>query len=95
MIELNAVARVPFPVSGATLSVAWTPLAVRASGAEVGWGYQLQSPAVVAALAALMFVIGLILAGVFEVGASLTRLGGLGGSGEGSAFLTGVLATVV
>jgi thiol:disulfide interchange protein DsbD len=32
---------------------------------------------------------------VFEVGVSLTRLGGLGGSGEGSAFLTGVLATVV
>jgi thiol:disulfide interchange protein DsbD len=70
-------------------------MAVRASGAQVGWGYQLQSPAVVGALAALMFVIGLILAGVFEVGVSLTRLGGLGGSGEGSAFLTGVLATVV
>jgi thiol:disulfide interchange protein DsbD len=77
------------------LAVAGLLMAVRASGAQVGWGYQLQSPAVVAALAALMFVIGLILAGLFEVGASLTRLGGLGGSGEGSAFLTGVLATVV
>ena len=70
-------------------------MAVRASGAQVGWGYQLQSPAMVGALAALMFVIGLLLAGVFEVGVSLTRLGGLGGSGKGSAFLTGVLATVV
>ena len=77
------------------LAVAAILMAVRASGAQVGWGYQLQSPAVVAALAALMFVIGLILAGLFEVGVSLTRLGGLGGSGEGSAFLTGVLATVV
>jgi thiol:disulfide interchange protein/DsbC/DsbD-like thiol-disulfide interchange protein len=77
------------------VAMAGVLMAVRASGAQVGWGYQLQSPAMVAALAALMFVIGLILAGVFEVGVSLTRLGGLGGSGEGSAFLTGVLATVV
>jgi thiol:disulfide interchange protein DsbD len=77
------------------LAVAGLLMGVRASGAQVGWGYQLQSPAVVAALAALMFVIGLVLAGVFELGTSLTRLGGLGGSGEGSAFLTGVLATVV
>ena len=77
------------------LAVAGLLMAVRASGEQVGWGYQLQSPAVVAALAALMFMIGLILAGVFDIGASLTRLGGLGGSGEGSAFLTGVLATVV
>jgi thiol:disulfide interchange protein/DsbC/DsbD-like thiol-disulfide interchange protein len=77
------------------LAMAGLLMAVRASGAQVGWGYQLQSPAMVGALAALMFVIGLILAGVFEIGVSLTRLGGLGGSGEGSAFLTGVLATVV
>ncbi|HEU4559375.1 MAG TPA: thioredoxin family protein [Longimicrobium sp.] len=77
------------------LTMAGLLMAVRASGAQVGWGYQLQSPAMVAALAALMFMIGLILAGVFEVGLALTRLGGLGGSGEGSAFLTGVLATVV
>lgn len=77
------------------LAVAGLLMVVRTSGAQVGWGYQLQSPAVVAALAALMFVIGLILAGMFDVGVSLTRLGGLGGSGEGSAFLTGVLATVV
>jgi thiol:disulfide interchange protein len=74
------------------LAVAGLLMAVRASGAQVGWGYQLQSPAVVAALAALMFVIGMSLAGVFELGASLTRLGG---KGEGSAFLTGVLATMV
>jgi thiol:disulfide interchange protein DsbD len=77
------------------LAMAGLLMAVRASGAQVGWGYQLQSPAMVAALAALMFLIGLSLAGVFEAGVSLTRLGGLGGSGEGSAFLTGVLATVV
>lgn len=84
------------------LLVAAILLGVRAGGAEVGWGYQLQSPAVVALLAALMVGIGLWLAGVVELGASLTRLGGLGGGGgpagtggQPSAFFTGVLATVV
>ncbi|MEJ7686552.1 MAG: thioredoxin family protein [Variovorax sp.] len=41
-------------------------LALRAAGVELGWGFQLQSPAVVAALAALFTLIGLNLAGVFE-----------------------------
>jgi thiol:disulfide interchange protein/DsbC/DsbD-like thiol-disulfide interchange protein len=78
------------------LLVAGALIAVRAAGAEVGWGYQLQSPTLVALLAALMFGIGLWLAGVVELGASLTRLGGLeGDSGQRSSFLTGVLATVV
>ena len=43
-------------------------LALRAAGAGLGWGFQLQSPAVVAALAALFTLIGLNLAGVFEFG---------------------------
>lgn len=77
------------------LAVAGILIAVRAGGAQVGWGYQLQSPTVVALLAALMFGLGLWLAGVVELGASLTRLGGLGGDGEGSSFMTGVLATIV
>jgi thiol:disulfide interchange protein/DsbC/DsbD-like thiol-disulfide interchange protein len=79
------------------LVVAGVLLGVRAGGAEVGWGYQLQSPTVVALLAALMVGIGLWLAGVVELGSSLTRLGGIGtqGGGQPSAFLTGVLATVV
>jgi thiol:disulfide interchange protein/DsbC/DsbD-like thiol-disulfide interchange protein len=79
------------------LLVAAVLLGVRAGGAEVGWGYQLQSPTIVALLAALMFGIGLWLAGVVELGSSLTRLGGLGAGkgGQPSAFFTGVLATIV
>ena len=78
------------------LAVAAVLMAVRATGAEVGWGYQLQSPAIVAALAALMFAIGLVLLGAVEVGTSLTRLGAVGaGEGPGAAFMTGVLATIV
>jgi thiol:disulfide interchange protein len=38
-------------------------LGLRAAGEAVGWGFQLQSPAVVAALAGLFTLIGLNLAG--------------------------------
>ena len=40
--------------------------ALRTAGEQLGWGFQLQSPAVVTALAALFFVIALNLSGVFE-----------------------------
>ena len=46
-------------------------LALRAGGEQLGWGFQLQSPAVVATLAALFTLIGLNLAGVFELGSVL------------------------
>ena len=71
-------------------------LALRAGGEQIGWGFQLQSPGFVAALGFLFFLIGLNLLGVFEVGTSLTRLGGAGGGeGLGSSFSSGALATVV
>jgi thiol:disulfide interchange protein len=72
-------------------------LALRAGGAQLGWGFQLQSPAVVALLACLFFVLALNLSGLFEWGAfaqsmtsSLTARGRYA-----DAFLSGVLATVV
>ena len=79
------------------LALAGLLMAVRAAGAEVGWGFQLQSPAVVAALTALMFVIGLNFLGVFEIGSGLTRLAGIAADDDRlrGSFLTGVLATVV
>ena len=43
-------------------------LALRAAGSAVGWGFQLQEPGVVFALALLFFVLGLNLAGQFEFG---------------------------
>jgi len=46
-------------------------LTLRAGGEQLGWGFQLQSPPVVAALAALFTLIGLNLAGVFEFGSLL------------------------
>jgi len=70
-------------------------LGLRAGGETVGWGFQLQNPAAVAAFALLIFAVGLNLSGVFEVpgfgaGDTLTRKGGAAG-----AFFTGVLAVAV
>jgi thiol:disulfide interchange protein DsbD len=42
-------------------------VALRAAGQQLGWGFQLQSPAVITALAILFFVLALNLSGVFEV----------------------------
>jgi thiol:disulfide interchange protein DsbD len=68
---------------------------LRAGGAEIGWGFQLQEPLVVASFALLMFAVGLNLSGVYEInpvaaGDALTRRGGTLG-----AFFTGVLAVAV
>ena len=46
-------------------------LAVRALGSELGWGFQLQSPVAVAALALFFFALALNLSGVFEIGVLL------------------------
>ncbi len=72
-------------------------LALRAGGAQIGWGFQLQSPLVIGALLYVMLGIGLNLSGVFQVGQSVMGLGGGVGSqgGAGGAFITGILATIV
>ncbi|MDA8523711.1 protein-disulfide reductase DsbD family protein [Acidovorax sp. NCPPB 4044] len=79
------------------LALGGAMLALRAAGEAVGWGFQLQSPAVVAALAALFTLIGLNLAGVFEFGRMLpSSLAGLQARHPvADAFLTGVLAVAV
>lgn len=72
-------------------------LVLRAAGEQLGWGFQLQSPAVVASLAALFTLIGLNLAGVFEVGNLLpSRLRQLQSKNPAiDAFLSGVLAVAI
>jgi thiol:disulfide interchange protein len=72
-------------------------LALRATGSHAGWGFQLQSPAFLAVLASFMFFFALSLAGQFDIGLSLTSVGGSLAEKQGYAgsFFTGVLATVV
>lgn len=72
-------------------------LGLRAAGEQLGWGFQLQSPGVVAALAVLFTLIGLNLAGLFEFGSVLpSRIASLQARNPTTdAFLTGVLATAI
>ncbi|QNI30216.1 thioredoxin family protein [Alloacidobacterium dinghuense] len=72
-------------------------LVLRAGGRQLGWGFQFQSPSFIAVIALLLFFLGLSLAGLFEIGLSLTSKGsGLAGQhGYAGSFFTGVLAMVV
>ncbi len=72
-------------------------LALRAGGEQLGWGFQLQSPGVIAVLALLFTLIGLNLMGLLEVGNLLP--GNLAAvqlrHPLGDAFLSGVLAVAI
>ncbi|MEZ5315396.1 MAG: protein-disulfide reductase DsbD family protein [Chlamydiales bacterium] len=75
-------------------------LIMRACGESIGWGFQLQEPAFVAILAAMLFLLGLSLFGVFELGTSMISLGSQqvessGGSSLKNSFMSGILATLV
>jgi thiol:disulfide interchange protein DsbD len=72
-------------------------VALRASVGDVSWGFQFQSPIFSLLIAYLFFVIGLNLAGVFEIGGGFAGLGQdlTAKSGAAGAFFTGVLAVVV
>lgn len=74
-------------------------LGLRASGAAVGWGFQLQSPLFVAAMGLLFVAIGLNLSGLYEIGTSLTRIGALDRFDDRhpawSSFASGGLAVLV
>lgn len=82
------------------LLLAGLMLALRAAGQAIGWGFQLQEPAFVAALAMLFFLMALNLSGVFEMGTGLQAVAGdvemkAQKSPVLGAFSSGVLATVV
>jgi thiol:disulfide interchange protein DsbD len=79
------------------LGLAAALIALKAAGQAVGWGFQLQAPAVVAGLALLILAVGLNLSGVFEVGLGLQGAGqGLASRGGlAGAFFTGALSVVV
>ena len=77
--------------------VAAVLIGLQQAGNAVGWGFQLQSPGFVIALAYLFIAMGLSLSGVIEFGGSLMNVGsGLANRGGTSgSFFTGVLAVVV
>ncbi|MFO1242149.1 MAG: protein-disulfide reductase DsbD family protein [Rickettsiales bacterium] len=79
------------------LIVAGTLAALKHTGLEIGWGFQLQSPFFVTSMIFLLFLVGLNLSGIFN----LPSIGGLLGHKKASednyagSFFTGVLATLV
>ncbi len=70
-------------------------IGLKSGGSSVGWGFQMQSPGFVLGTCVLMVVLGLSLAGVFEIGVGLGGVSAGEGDGRVATFLSGVLATVV
>lgn len=72
-------------------------LALKQAGQAIGWGFQLQSPGFVIALAYLFIAMGLSLSGLVHFGGALMNTGGslAGRGGLSGSFFTGVLAVVV
>ena len=72
-------------------------LALRSAGAQLGWGFQLQSPTMIVALAMLFTLIGLNLIGMYEIGSfvpsciAATQMR----TPLANDFLSGVLAVAV
>jgi thiol:disulfide interchange protein len=79
------------------VSVAAVLIGLQQAGSAIGWGFQLQSPGFVIALAYLFIAMGLSLSGLVELGGNLMNTGsGLANRGGlGGSFFTGVLAVVV
>ncbi|HET7535548.1 MAG TPA: thioredoxin family protein [Candidatus Didemnitutus sp.] len=72
-------------------------LALRSGGAQLGWGFQLQSPAFVFGMAVFLLIFALNMSGLFEVGLAATGAGANLQMQEGyvGSFFTGALATLV
>ncbi|MDB5490788.1 MAG: putative rane protein [Micavibrio sp.] len=72
-------------------------MGVKIAGGDIGWGFQLQNPAIVLGLSYLLFGIGLNLSGMFDINSSFIGVGASFANKHGFAgsFFTGVLATVV
>ena len=79
------------------LALGGAMLMLRSAGEQMGWGFQLQSPVVVAVLAGLFTMIGLNLAGVFEFGIMAPRslCAAQVKHPVANDFLSGILAVVI
>jgi DsbC/DsbD-like thiol-disulfide interchange protein/cytochrome c biogenesis protein CcdA len=92
VLSLSADLKNAFLYSAGVLVSFWILAAVliglRALGAQLGWGFQLQSPVTVALLAAFFLALALNLSGLFEFRLSFA------GQPSGQ-FLSGVLAVVI
>ena len=72
-------------------------IAIQSAGKAVGWGFQLQSPTFVTALAFLFLILGLGFSGSLQIGSNLMGIGDVytKRSGMTGSFFTGALAVIV
>ena len=79
------------------VAVATALITLQGMGSAIGWGFQLQSPGFVIALAYLFTAMGLSLSGMVQFGGGMMNMGGslAGQGGNKGSFFTGVLAVVV
>jgi len=72
---------------------------LRATGLQVGWGFQFQDDRFILAISCLVFAFALNLFGAYELSVSASATRGLAklasGQGYGSAFFQGVFATIL
>ena len=64
-------------------------------GHSINWGGQMGNPYFVGAIIVLLFVLGLNMAGIFEIGTSLSGVGGGQKKGYTGSFLSGILTTSI
>ena len=84
-------------ILAAMLLLASVMVGLKAGGAQIGWGFQLQTPWFVALLVYIFVLLGLWLYGWIEFGSAMAGVGqGWTEGGQGRAeFFTGVLAVIV
>ncbi len=72
-------------------------ISLQLAGAQIGWGFQLQSPVVVSLLAMMMLLVGLNLSGMFELPVLFGNTGQHLASKHtpSGSFFTGILAVLV
>lgn len=70
-------------------------IALSSAGESIGWGFQLQSPGFVAALALILFAVGLSLSGLFHLPSFLGGVHVQDSDTTRGSFFTGVLAVLV
>ena len=64
-------------------------------GEAINWGAQMGNPFFVCGIIVLLFLLGLNMAGIFEIGTSLSGVGGSQKKGYTGSFLSGVLTTLI
>jgi thiol:disulfide interchange protein/DsbC/DsbD-like thiol-disulfide interchange protein len=69
--------------------------ALRATGEQIGWGFQFQSPGFVVTMSVVVLVFAMSLFGVFEIEAPQLSGSAVRGDGRAGAFFHGMLATVL